>query len=274
MTAPGSTAVADAWNGPVGAHWAEHHTRYDAMLAEFDDALFAAASIGERDRVLDVGCGSGLTTRLAARRAARGQVTGVDISAPLLDRARSLTDGRELPHVGYVLADAQLHPFPAGAYDVVISRGGVMFFADHVAAFTNVARGVRAGGRLALLCPQPGLPDGEERAALGRLAAPAGQDRPVQGELAAAMASLSEPSRIREVLAGAGFADVEVNGVTRRSCWGRDAPDAVDFYLSRTPGLTVPDATRREMAAVLRPYESGRGVLLGAGVWIVTARRP
>ncbi|MFB8438726.1 class I SAM-dependent methyltransferase [Streptomyces niveus] len=274
MTGSGSTAVADAWNGPVGAHWAEHHTRYDAMLAEFDDVLFAAASIGERDRVLDVGCGSGLTTRLAARRAARGQVTGVDISAPLLDRARSLTDGRELPHVGYVLADAQSHPFPAGAYDVVISRGGVMFFADHVAAFTNIARGVRAGGRLALLCPQPGLPDGEERAALGRLAALAGQDRPVQGELAAAMASLSEPSRIREVLAGAGFADVDVNGETRRSCWGRDAPDAVDFYLSRTPGLTVPDATRQEMAAVLRPYESGRGALLGAGVWIVTARRP
>lgn len=274
MSAPGSTAVADAWNGPVGAHWAEHHTRYNAMLADFDDALFAAAAIGERDRVLDVGCGSGLTTRLAARRAARGQVTGVDISAPLLDRARSLTDGHELPHVDYVLADAQLHPFPAGAYDVVLSRGGVMFFADHVAAFTNIARGVRPAGRLALLCPRAGSPDGEERAALGRLAALAGQDRPVQGELAAAMASLSEPSRIQEVLSGAGFADVDVNAVTQRTCWGHDAPDAVAFYLSRTPGLTVSDTAREEMAAVLRPYESGRGVLLGAGVWIVTARRP
>lgn len=274
MTAAGSTAVADAWNGPVGAHWAEHHTRYDAMLAGFDDALFAAAAIVERDRVLDVGCGSGPTTRRAAVRAAGGQVTGVDISAPLLDRARSLTDRRELPHVGYVLADAQLHPFPAGAYDVVISRGGVMFFADHVAAFTNIARGVRPGGRLALLLPQPGTPDGEERAALGRLATLSGQDRPVQGELAAAMASMSEPSRIQEVLSGAGFADVDVNAVTQHTCWGRDAPDAVDFFVSRTPGLTVPDTAREEMVAVLRPYETERGVLLGAGVWIVTARRP
>ncbi|WP_405793299.1 class I SAM-dependent methyltransferase [Streptomyces sp. NBC_01506] len=273
-TAATAVAVAEAWNGPFGAHWAEHPDRYNAMMANFDDPLFTAAAIGERDHVLDVGCGSGLTTRLAACRAPQGQVTGVDISAPLLERARSLTDDRELPHVAYVLADAQLHPFPAGAYDVVISRGGVMFFADHVAAFANIARGVRPGGRLALLCPQPGLPDGEERAALGRLAALAGQDRPIQGELAAAMASFSEPSRIHEVLAGAGFTGIDVNPVTLPTCWGHDAPDAVDFYLSRTPGLTVPDAAREEMAAVLRPYESERGVMLGAGVWIVTARRP
>lgn len=267
-------AIAAAWNGPVGAHWAQHPDRYDAMMADFDDALFAAAAIGERDHVLDVGCGSGLTTRLAARSTPRGQVTGIDISAPLLDRARSLTDVRALPNVTYVRADAQRHPFPADSYDVVISRGGVMFFADHLAAFTNIAGGVRPGGRLALLCPQPGLPDREERAALGQLAALAGQDRPIRGELADAMASLSEPGRIHEVLTGAGFTDVEVNPVTGWTCWGRDAPDAVGFYLSRTPGPVVPDATREEMAAVLRPYESERGVLLGAGVWIVTARRP
>ncbi|WP_405675301.1 hypothetical protein OG292_05795 [Streptomyces sp. NBC_01511] len=96
--------------------------------------------------------------------------------------------------------------------------------------------------------------------------------------MADAMASFSEPDRIHEVLTGAGFTDIDVNPVTLRTCWGRDAPDAVDFYLSRTPGLTVPGATREEMAAVLRPYGSERGVVLGAGVWIITgtltARRP
>ncbi|WP_413752380.1 class I SAM-dependent methyltransferase [Streptomyces sp. R-74717] len=80
--------VADAWNGPLGLHWADHPERYNAMLAEFDAPLFDVAAIGSAERVLDIGCGSGLTTRMATRRAPQGRVTGVDISAPLLERAR------------------------------------------------------------------------------------------------------------------------------------------------------------------------------------------
>ncbi|MEK8145661.1 class I SAM-dependent methyltransferase [Streptomyces sp. M10(2022)] len=95
-------SVAEAWNGPVGQHWAGNSGRYDAMLAQFDAPLFDAAAIETDDRVLDIGCGSGHTTRLAALRAA-GRVMGVDISVPLIERARTLTDSAQHPNASYEL---------------------------------------------------------------------------------------------------------------------------------------------------------------------------
>ncbi|MFE9394114.1 class I SAM-dependent methyltransferase [Streptomyces flavidovirens] len=263
-------AIAAAWNGPVGRHWAEHQDRYDAMMAGFNDALFGAAAIGDRDRVLDIGCGSGCTTREAARRAGQGRVLGVDISEPLLARARVLSG--HLAHVGYEWGDAQVHPFPASAYDVAISRGGVMFFADHTEAFANIARALRPGGRLAFMCPRPPAPGTDEGRALGRLASLLGQEQAIGGGLAEAMASLARPGRIEDVLTGAGFREIDVTPVTEDTHWGKDAADAVDFCLSRTPDRTVPDETRAAMREALLPYETERGVLLRAGVWVVTAQ--
>lgn len=263
--------VAEAWNGPLGQHWAAHPDRYNAMLDGFDTALFDAAAIAAGDRVVDIGCGSGLTTRMAARRTPGGRVTGVDISEPLVARARELTDPDELPYVTYRLGDAQTCAFEPGAYDLAISRGGVMFFADPVAAFTNIAGALRPGGRLAFLCPQPARPDGEEREALGLLASLLGRDHTTESAVATAMASLSEPERVHEVLGAAGFTDTEVTGVSAGACWGKDAADAVEFFVSRAPGLTVPDSTRAAMTGALLPYETPRGVMLRAGVWVVTA---
>ncbi|MGW1553629.1 class I SAM-dependent methyltransferase [Streptomyces sp. NPDC002346] len=266
--------VTDAWNGPIGLHWADHPDRYNTMLARFDEPLFDAAAIGAEDRVVDIGCGSGPSTRIAARRAPRGRVTGVDASVPLIERARALTDPQEFPSVSYELGDAQVHPFEPGGYDVAISRGGVMFFADHIAAFTNIARALRPGGRLAFICPQPPLPDSEEREALGLLASLLGQEHPAENAVAVAMASLSDPERVRKVLGAAGFEEIGIAPVTATTCWGRDAADAVDFFVSRTPGLTVSDTTRASMTDSLLPYETAEGVLLRAGVWVVGARRP
>lgn len=106
--------VAEAWNGPLGQHWAAHPDRYNAMLDGFDAALFDAAAIAAGDRVVDIGCGSGLTTRMAARRAPGGRVIGVDISAPLVARAGELTDAERFPQVAYRLGDAQTCTFERG----------------------------------------------------------------------------------------------------------------------------------------------------------------
>jgi len=271
MTRPANSVQARAWNGPVGTHWATHRERYDTMVAGLNDALFAGAAIGSGDRVLDVGCGAGATTRIAARLAATGHVLGVDISAPLLDTARAITSAEGVTNVAYELTDAQIHPFPSAGYDVIISRGGVMFFADHTAAFKNLALALRPGGRLAFVCPRPAGPDVEESRALslfGKLL-----DGPDADTVATqvAMASLSDPARIREVLHG--YADVAVTPVDTDTVWGRDASDAVDFILSRTPGRTVPPDTRALLEDTLRPYETDRGVRLRAAVWLVTASR-
>lgn len=156
-----NTAQAAAWNGPVGAHWAEHADRYDAVAGGANDALLAAAAIRPSDEVLDVGCGNGQTTRLAAARAPAGHVTGIDLSEAMLARACTLTSAAGLSNVTFDVGDAQVHPFLAGGFDVILSRGGLMFFDDHVTAFTNLRHALRPGGRLAFIAPQEAKPDSD-----------------------------------------------------------------------------------------------------------------
>ncbi|WP_231626376.1 class I SAM-dependent methyltransferase [Streptomyces apocyni] len=266
------------WNGQVGAHWAAHVDRYDAMLADLNDALFFAASIDARDRVLDVGCGAGATTRIAASLAPYGHAVGVDISGPLLAQARARAAAERVGNTSYERGDAQVHPFPPGAYDVVISRGGVMFFRDHRAAFDQLARALRPGGRLAFVCPRPLGSASEEARALGllaRLLGEGGRAEPPSAETVAAeraMASLGDPDRIRAALGG--YQDVSLTPMAVRGRWGQDPADAVSFVLSRTPDRTVSDATRAAMAEALAPYATERGVRLRSTVWLVTASRP
>ncbi|MFD7002980.1 class I SAM-dependent methyltransferase [Streptomyces mirabilis] len=123
MTQIADSAQARAWNGTLGNHWASHHERCDTLVSGLNTALFDAAAIASGDRVLDVGCGAGATTRIAGRPAAHGHAVGVDISAPLLDLARATTAAEGVTDVAYELADAQIHPFPPAGYDVLISRG-------------------------------------------------------------------------------------------------------------------------------------------------------
>jgi SAM-dependent methyltransferase len=278
MQSIANTQQAEAWNGHEGVHWAENADRYDAMAAGINDPLFAAAGIGERDRVLDIGCGTGWPTRLAARRASRGDVTGIDISAPMLARARAAAAEEGLTNVTFVQGDAQLHPFPAASYNLAISRGGVMFFGDHVAAFTNIRQALRPGGRLVFAGPQPGGSSGDHArafAALGPL---------MRGPSPAArgMGSLTDPARIQEILPAAGFADVSIAPVEVPVVWGRDADDAVDFYFATGPvrhnlaevAPATVERVRDEVRSALREYETPEGVRLRGGIWLVTATRP
>lgn len=139
------------WNGEDGANWVCNAAQYDTMADGFTEHLFAAAAIADDDQVLDIGCGTGQTTRLAARRAVRGHATGIDLSAPMLDLARRRTAEENLPNATLVLGDAQLHRIPSGTFTVAISRAGVMSFADPVAAFVNIRGALQPGGRLAFV---------------------------------------------------------------------------------------------------------------------------
>src|SRR3954471_15556366 len=121
---------AEAWNGYEGRYWADHPQHWDAVAGGLNDPLFAAAVIGSSDRVLDVACGNGQTTRLAAGLASGGHALGVDLSGPMVQRARAIATAEGIGNVRFEQGDAQVYPFPRREFDVAISRGGLTFFTD------------------------------------------------------------------------------------------------------------------------------------------------
>ncbi|MGH9214622.1 MAG: class I SAM-dependent methyltransferase [Acidimicrobiales bacterium] len=271
---------AQAWDGAEGDHWVRNQQRYEAMTGAFTERLLSAAAIEAADRTLDIGCGNGQTTRLAARRAGRGLALGVDLSAAMLDCARRDAADEGLTNVRFERADAQVHAFPPAAFDVAVSRFGVMFFDDPVAAFTNICRALQPGGRLAFLCWQEALRNDYVAVPLG--AALAHVPVPdVGGPDAPGPFSLADPGRIDEVLTDAGFEQITTASVEAQMRLGDEADDAVEFLggtgLARALLESVePAAATRALDAVrdaLRPYEQADGVHLGGAAWLVTAHR-
>ncbi|WP_037606885.1 class I SAM-dependent methyltransferase [Streptacidiphilus rugosus] len=280
-----NTAQSEAWNGDEGRYWSDHHDRWNAVNEGFNPLLLAAAAIGPADRVLDVGCGVGQTTRLAAATAFRGSVLGLDLSAPMLARARALAAEEGLDRIVFEQGDAQVHPLPSAAFDAAISRFGIMFFADPVAAFGNVGRALRPGGRLAFVCmSDPARTEwvqvyGAVRAALPL---PSPEEAGTEGP---GMFSLADPEVIREVLDAAGFAEVRTEPVEADGDFGRDADAAADLLLGSGPGRHLvglldsagdPDAAGRARVALssaLAGYQRPEGVRLRTAAHLVTARR-
>jgi SAM-dependent methyltransferase len=280
-TAAANAAQAQYWNGVEAAHWLGHEDRYERMLAPFTGQVLGAAELGRADRVIDLGCGCGATTLAAARVAADGRVLGVDLSRRLLDRARRQRRAAGLGNVRFERADAQVHPFADAGYDAAISRFGVMFFADPLAAFRNVTRALRPGGRLAFAC-WAGILDNEWIAVPGAAAAPfvdlAALGDPAQpGPFA-----LADPDRLQLLLGRAGLAEVAVQAVAESLLLGSDVPDTAAFLQATGIGRTLladadAETSGRVAAAVhaaLRRYLSADGVRLGSTAWLVTARRP
>jgi ubiquinone/menaquinone biosynthesis C-methylase UbiE len=140
---------AAAWDGPSGDAWVAREESLNAALSLHTELLFDAAQVSTTDRVLDVGCGTGSSTRKAAHSAVDGWALGVDLSSAMLRRAREQAAGEGLANITFEHADAQVHRFEPAAVDLVVSRFGVMFFADPVAAFGNLVRATAPGGRLA-----------------------------------------------------------------------------------------------------------------------------
>ncbi|MFD5126522.1 class I SAM-dependent methyltransferase [Streptomyces olindensis] len=276
-----NTEQAQAWNGPEGAHWARNQDRWNAVNGGFDEPLLDAAGITRDHRTLDLGCGSGQTTRLAALRAPQGRALGLDLSGPMLAEARSRAEREGIANVSFVQGDAQTHPFEAGAFDAAISRYGVMFFADPVAAFGNVGRALRPGGRLAFVCPADATLNDwvTAMAALGDFLPVGDFGRPgLPG-----MFSLAAPDRIRDILTAAGFTGITVDQTQAWGTWGHGAEDAAEFLLDTGPGrhlmeqadTTARARARRTLTDHLRDHEAADGtVRLRSTSWLVIADRP
>lgn len=274
-----NTEQAEAWNGYEGQHWADHYDRYDLVNGGYNALLLDAAGIGTGDRVLDLGCGNGQLTRDAARRASGGHATGVDLSGPMLAKATERAKDEGVENVSFVRADAQVHPFEDASFDAVLSRFGVMFFADPVAAFANVRRAMRSGGRLAFVCLPPfaGTDLGTVFGALG----PYLPQQPT-GADGSGPTSFADPERPKAVLTDAGFVDFGCEHVETDQLWGRDVPDAARFMLGWGPvkfnlGRVTPEeaeAASDALTKTLEAFARPEAVVLRGNAWLVTATAP
>ena len=252
---------------------------YDAELRRHHEHLRAATGITPTDRVLDIGCGAGQTTRDAARAATSGRVLGVDISEPMLERARRLTLEAGLQNVDYELGDAQVHRFPPAHFDVLISRFGTMFFADHVAAFANLASASRCGARLVMMVWQSGARN-EWATAIPEALAVAGHEGSITW--GPGIFSLAETDVVEAILKEAGFADVGFTEVHEPVYYGPDVDTAyhIIFSFKNTKDFLA----RLDAGAAARALDQLRrmladrctegGVLFDSRAWIVTALNP
>ena len=247
---------------------------FDAEARLHEQQLHAIANLRAAEQVLDIGCGTGRSTRVAGHAAVGGTVLGVDISAPVLELARPLTDREGLRNVFYRLADAQTDDLGPARYDACISCFGAMFFDDPVAAFTNIRRVLRPGARMALLAWQA-----PERNEWYREI-----DQAIGGASArgARMFSLADQPTTAGMLAAAGFIDVGFTDVHEPVYYGADRAQAFDFVtgLQATKDLLAsldPAAAEDALArlrATLARHTTRDGVLFAARTWVISARTP
>ncbi|KQT07489.1 methyltransferase type 11 [Methylobacterium sp. Leaf399] len=282
---------AEYWNGDAGRRWARNQRAIDTVFAPLTQALFAGAVLRPDSAVLDVGCGAGDCAIRAARDlGARGRVVAADVSAPLLAvaRERAALDAPGGAPIAFVEADAQRHDFGGAVFERVISRFGVMFFEDSVAAFANLRRSLVPGGRLTFLCWRPLAQNAWIAVPLAVVQplVPAPEPSPPGGP---GPFRFADPDVIGDILAAAGFLDIGIEAIDRplvlglsgEAAAGAAAEAAARFVLELGPVSRLlrdrdDDLRARAHAAVAADFsaraEAG-AVTLGAACWLVSGRR-
>lgn len=266
-----------AWDGDEGSYWAAHAERFDEAVAGYHRPLLDAAGIAPDSRVLDIGCGTGQSTRDAGRLAHRGHAVGLDLSHEMLDVARRVAEREGLHNVTFEHADAQVYPFRPASFDVAISRTGTMFFGDPVAAFTNIRNALRPGGRLAMVAWQSVSENEWFREITTAMAA--GRDLPGPPPEAPNPFSLSVPDRVRRLLISAGFEEPSFEDLRAPMYFGPDATDAHRFVFDLTAWMLegLDDVGRRRagenLYASTSAHETERGVEYGSAMWLITTNR-
>jgi ubiquinone/menaquinone biosynthesis C-methylase UbiE len=270
------------WNEQGGPRWVLRQGQLDAQIQQLGLAAMRKAEVRPEEHVLDVGCGCGQTSlELAQRVGPRGSVLGIDISQPMLARARERQNERGVTNLEFVNADAQTHRFAPESVDLIFSRFGVMFFADPIAAFTNLRTALRPKGQLCFVCWQAldknAWASVPLKAAMPHLPPLEPSAPGTPGPFA-----LADPERVHRILEAAGFTEVRCESHEAELSTGGAATveEAVEFSLeigvvarllrdAEAPGRAqVAEAVR----AALTPYANRHGVYLQGAAWIVSAR--
>ena len=270
------------WNGPGGQHWTDRQQTQDVLLAPISDILIDRARAKPGERIIDVGCGCGATTIALAQKAGpTGHVFGVDISAPMLARARQVAPAG-LP-VDFVLADATVYPFDPASSDLLVSRFGVMFFAEPALSFANMRKALRPSGRLTFACWREPRDNPWMMAPL-QAAYKHVPKLPQLGPEDPGPFSFAAEQRVHRILGAAGFSGVAMEpcNLSLDVAVGRGLDAAVESALEIGPASRALQgqpsdlraAAAKSIREALAPFVKGNTVPLAASIWIVTASAP
>ena len=268
------------WNGPGGQHWADRQQAQDVVLAPVSEVLIDRAHAKAGERIIDVGCGCGATTiALAQKVGPTGHVMGIDISGPMLARARQIAPAN-LP-VEFVLADATVYPFVPEGFDLLASRFGVMFFAEPALSFANMRKALRPSGRLAFACWREPRDNPFFMAPLQAVYKHVPK-LPQLGPEDPGPFSFASEARVHRILGEAGFQGIAMEpcNLSLDIAVGRGLDAAVESALEIGPAARALEGQPPELVAAatnsirqaLAPFARGLAVPLPASIWIVTAR--
>jgi SAM-dependent methyltransferase len=269
------------WNEQAGARWAEGQEDLDRWIEPLGLEAMGHAKVQPGESVIDIGCGCGQTSlELARRVGASGSVLGIDISEPMLARARERAEST--PNLAFLRADAQTHAFEPASADLLFSRFGVMFFEDPGAAFANLRRSLRPGGRLTFLCWQ-GMEHNPWMREPLRAAAQLVELPPPPPPGAPGPMAFADSERVEGLLRDAGFRETSAQPFDTEVsiAGGGGLEQATDFMLQFGPVARIVAQAGGDLAPVrdavrdvLAPHQTSDGIRMGAGMWIYQATNP
>ena len=273
----------DFWSGKGGDIWVERQNAMDTMLSPLGEAALNKLNLNEGENVLDIGCGCGHTTlNIAKRISPDGQVTGLDISKPMLKRAKESANEMSISNASFNCVDVQTDDMGEEVYSAAFSRFGVMFFEDPIAAFHNINKSLITGASLSFVCWQsPALNPWQS---LFIEAVKKYVDLPSPPPRSPSPFAFMESEYVSSILEESNFQNIMIEGhdAEVNMFSGRSLSDSVKDYISINPVVSgmLKDSTEQEKTEIINsaieafsPYYSAKGLMFPSATWLVTTTK-
>ena len=273
----------DFWSGKGGDIWVERQNAMDTMLSPLGEAALNKLNLNEGENVLDIGCGCGHTTlNIAKRISPDGQVSGLDISEPMLKRAKESANEMSISNASFNCVDVQTDDIGEEVYSAAFSRFGVMFFEDPIAAFHNINKSLITGASLSFVCWQsPALNPWQS---LFIEAVKKYVDLPSPPPRSPSPFAFMESEYVSSILEESNFQNIMIEGheAEVNMFSGRSLSDSVKDYISINPVVSgmLKDSTEQEKTEIINsaieafsPYYSAKGLMFPSATWLVTTTK-
>ena len=270
------------WSGAGGDVWVDKQREMDIMLNPLGERAIQGLDLSGEKKILDIGCGCGATTLEIAKAVTQGEVIGVDISEPMLERATKTASDMMLNNTSFQVKDVQVDEMPRSYFDIAFSRFGVMFFEDPFEAFKNINHSLKDNGQLSFVCWQHASLNPWQSLSIQVIKE--FLDLPAPAPKSPGPFAFEDKSYINEILAESGFRDIEIKDNQEDIVMfsGKSIREACEDYLTINPVVTEmlknsPTELREEILEALigkfSDFHNNEGLLFPSATWIVTAKK-